>query len=424
MRNNSFSFIHTADLHLDSPFECIQAEDPKIANMLRNATFRAFENVINLAIQKGVDFLIVAGDVYDGLDRSLRAQWQFYQMLRRAAEAGIQCFVAHGNHDPLSGWEAGLAVPNGVHRFHGDDVQRIAVKRDGQELAYIYGISYPSREINESLTPRFSRKNSKDNSPFAIGVLHCNVGGAPEHDNYAPCTMDDLTACGMDYWALGHIHSRKVLRESEPCIIYPGNTQGRSVRELGERGCYLVRVDETGHVDAEFMTTDVVRWFMEDISITDMPTLDTLMNVLADRCTELRSRAVGRDVVVRIYLTGRGELHRILKHQRQELVSVLREAEAEQEQRVWVESLHDHTRPAVDVQRRREVEDFIGEFLRVADRLRERPDTASEIRQLLTEPDEHSIIADQIDMLTEEELLSILEDAETLGLDWLLEGRD
>ena len=421
MRVTPFSFVHCADLHLDSPFECMQTEDPEIAEMLRSATSRAFENVINIAIEKRVDFLIVAGDVYDGADRSLNAQFRFYEMLRRAAEAGIQCFVAHGNHDPLSGWEAEFVAPGGVHRFGGEGVEQIAIERGTEELARIYGISYPSREINDNLIPRFSRE---DDAPFAIGVLHCNVGGTPGHDNYAPCTMNDLVACGMDYWALGHIHSRAALQESSPCIIYPGNTQGRSVRELGERGCYLVRVDETGHVDAEFVSTDVVRWFVEEVDITDLPTLDKLWNALADKCTELRERAQGRDVVVRIYLTGRGKLHRELRYKESEIVSVLREDEAGKEQFVWVESLQNHTRPAVDIQQRRQLADFIGEFLRVANRLRKDPDAAPEIRQLLTEPNEHSIIADQIDLLTEEDLLSILDDAETLGLDWLLEGRD
>jgi len=143
-----------------------------------------------------MDFLIVAGDVYDGADRSLRAQWRFYQSLRRAADSGIQCFVAHGNHDPLSGWEAELKIPDGVHRFGGEKVEQIVAKRDDEELAYIYGISYPSREINENLATRFSRE---DDVQFGIGVLHCNVGGTSEHDNYAPCILDDR----MEHWSGG-----------------------------------------------------------------------------------------------------------------------------------------------------------------------------------------------------------------------------
>ena len=171
MKITPFSFIHCADLHLDSPFECIQAVDPDIASVLQDATFKSFENIIDLAIQKRVDFLIVSGDVYDGADQSLYAKLRFYQTLRRATDKGIQCFVAHGNHDP---WEAERDIPNGVWRFGSDKVERKIVKPDDEELAYVYGISYPSREVNENLALRFSRE---EDAPFAIGVLHCNVGG-------------------------------------------------------------------------------------------------------------------------------------------------------------------------------------------------------------------------------------------------------
>jgi len=406
-------------LHLDSPFECIQSIDPEIASKLRDATFRAFENVVDLAIKEDVDFLIVAGDVYDGADRSLRAQWRFYRELRRAADSDIQCFVTHGNHDPLDGWEASLGVPDGVCRFDGEEVVRSVARRGGEELAYIYGISYPSRDITENLATRFSRE---DDAPFGIGVLHCNVGVASGHDNYAPCTVGDLSACGMDYWALGHIHARKVLRESVPCIVYSGNTQGRSVRELGARGCYLVNVDEAGHVETKFMPTDVIRWFVEDVDIADLEALNTLIDALIYRCTEARDHAGGRDVMLRIRLTGRGPVHEKLRHQESEIMEVLKSGLGEQTPSVWIESIQNHTRPAIDILQRRQVEDFVGEFLRVSEELRTEPDTASRISQLLADSSDASIIADQLEMLTDEDLLSILDDAETMGLDWLLEG--
>jgi DNA repair exonuclease SbcCD nuclease subunit len=129
------NFVHCADLHLDSPFEGIHALEPDIASALRDATFRAFENVVNLAIREKADFLIIAGDVYDGADRSLRAQLRFRDTLRKAIENNIQCFVVHGNHDPLSGWEAGLIMPEGVHRFGGNDVEQFTVKRGSEDLA-------------------------------------------------------------------------------------------------------------------------------------------------------------------------------------------------------------------------------------------------------------------------------------------------
>jgi len=419
MKITPFSFIHCADLHLDSPFECIQSVAPNTASVLRDATFRSFENVIDLAIQKRVDFLIVAGDVYDGADQSLYAKLRFYQALRRATESGVQCFVAHGNHDP---WEAEREIPDGVYRFGSEEVEWGIAKREDEELAYVYGISYPSREVNENLATRFSRE---DDAQFGIGVLHCNVGGAPGHDNYAPCILDDLIACGMDYWALGHIHTRNVLRESEPCVIYSGNTQGRSVRELGERGCYLVDVDKTGHVETEFVATDVVRWFEEEVSITDLETPEILMDTLQERCEKVRLHADGRAAMLRIYLTGRGDLHTALGYQGvADIVTLLQGNEQDTRDFVWVESVQDQTRRAIDIPQRRQAEDFVGEFLKAAEELRTMQDAASEIRELLSKPREHSVIAEQLEQLKDEDLLAILDDAEAMGLDWLLKGEE
>jgi len=422
MKNALFSFIHCADLHLDSPFEGLHAVSPTIANVLRDATFRSFENVIDIAIREKVDFLIIAGDVYDGADRSLRAQWRFHQALRHAVESGLQCFVAHGNHDPLSGWEAGLILPDGVHRFDGNNVECAFARRNGETLAHIHGISYPSREIRENLALRFPTKEK--NAPFSIGLLHCNVGGYSEHDNYAPCNLDDLLKCDMDYWALGHVHTRQVLNEIEPYIIYPGNTQGRSVREIGERGCYFVKVDDTGTATAEFVPTDVVRWFIEEVSISDIDTIDALTNSLVGIKDEVRSQANGRNAVLRLYLNGRGELHKKLRQPEFDIIQMLRDGEEERRPFVWVESVQINTRPAVDIQSRRQVEDFIGEFLKSAESLRSFADVESAMRDLLNNPSEHSIITNELDALTREELLSILDDAEAMGLDWLLEGED
>ncbi|MGE5542038.1 MAG: metallophosphoesterase family protein, partial [Bacillota bacterium] len=175
--SDGFTFVHCADLHLDSPFEGVRSAEPSVASILCDATFRAFGNVIDLAIRERADFLIIAGDVYDGANRSLRAQLRFRDGLRRAVENGVRCFVSHGNHDPLTGWEAGLSLPEGVHRF-GGDVERVTVKRGGSELCRLYGVSYRARNVQENLSRRFKAETE---GPFSIGVLHCNVGGNPDH---------------------------------------------------------------------------------------------------------------------------------------------------------------------------------------------------------------------------------------------------
>ena len=111
----SIRFVHAADLHLDSPFTGLRAAAPEnVAQALYSGTFDSYRNIIDLCIAERVDALLASGDIYDGADRAQRA---FIDGLRGLDAAGIRSFVCHGNHDPLDGWEARLAYPDGCHRF-------------------------------------------------------------------------------------------------------------------------------------------------------------------------------------------------------------------------------------------------------------------------------------------------------------------
>jgi DNA repair exonuclease SbcCD nuclease subunit len=417
---SGFRFIHCADLHLDSPFEGLHAVDPQVGQALRDATFRAFDNVIDLAVRERVGLIVIAGDIYDGADRSLKAQLRFRDALARAADAGIPCCVIHGNHDPLDGWQIELAMPSGSRRFDGAAVETFTIARDGQPLVDVYGLSYATRDVSENLARRFRRDGQ---APLAIGLLHCNVGGDPHHDNYAPCSMEDLADAGMDYWALGHVHQRRVVREASPTIVYSGNVQGRSVRELGPRGCYLVSVDEGGRCHPEFIATDAVRWFQHSLDISSYDQFDPLLDALNDLREQVRSDADGRAAVVRLQLTGRGDLHALLRREAtaEDLAAQLRDGEPDRPDFVWVESLRVATRPAVDVEQRRGLEDFVGDFLRAAESLRTAEQAPQAVRDVLLRRPECKRIAAQLDALPDEDLLSILDRAEVMGLDYLLD---
>ena len=235
-------FVHAADLHLDSPFKGLRDAAPEgIAGQIANATFGAYENIIDLCIRERVDALLVAGDVYDGADRSLRAQRKFIEGLGRLAEQGIRSFVCHGNHDPLDGWEARLDYPALCHRFGGER-QRVPVFADEPDRAVVYGISYPTREVRHNLAGGLGEV---DAGPFSIGLLHANVGSDTGHEPYAPCTVDDLRQSGVNYWALGHVHTRSLLSRRDPVAAYPGNPQGRHANETRPRGVYLVDVGQS-----------------------------------------------------------------------------------------------------------------------------------------------------------------------------------
>ena len=180
-------FVHAADLHLDSPFRGIRNEAPDhVAETLSSATFDAYQNIVNLCLQERVDALLVAGDVYDGADRSLRAQLRFVDGLAQLERVGIRSFICHGNHDPLDGWQARLDLPAGCIRF-GSEVEGFPVFPEEPKRAMVYGVT---REVRANLTPYFDGTGSDHG--FMIGLLHANVGGNQDHDSYAPCTVSDL----------------------------------------------------------------------------------------------------------------------------------------------------------------------------------------------------------------------------------------
>lgn len=362
----SFSFVHMADLHLDSPFAALAGDNPALAASMRSATFEAFENVIQLCIDKGVDLLLVAGDVYDGADRSLRAQVTFRDGLKRLHEAGIRSFVAYGNHDPLNLWATSIEWPPGVHLF-GDHLETVSVERDGVPLVFIQGISYPERDERRNLSRLFKRTDSA----FHIGLLHANVGSDTGHEPYAPCSLEDLLRPEMDYWALGHVHRRKELSRELPFIIYPGNTQGRNIRETGKKGCYLVHVNEDKEVETEFYTTDVIRWVTREISIKGMHTLQELLDALGRITLDISKTESERTAIARILLSGSGPLFRTLRDPNTllDLMEVARETGISYSPSVWVEQIVLRISPEFDSVDLMKGHDFIGELLRYSDEL-------------------------------------------------------
>ena len=362
----AFRFVHTGDLHLDSPFVGLTSEAPAgVVATLREATLRAWANIVDLALAEQVDFFLVAGDAFEHANRTLRGQLAFRDGLARLAVARIPSFVVTGNHDPLSGWEPSVTWPELAHRFPANDVTARPALRDGEEIARVHGISYHTRDITTNLARRFHREAD---SPFAVGLLHANVGGLADAANYAPCSVGDLQASGMDYWALGHIHRHQVVAAERPTAVYCGNPQGRDPGETDPRGCYLVRVDDAGRAHPEFRAVDVVRWQLLGVPIGDLATEEALVDAVATAVDEARI-AADRSIVARVTLTGRGPLHASLAKPglRDDVRISAQERLGIAEPFGWLESVRDATRPAIDLEARRKSEDFVGDLLRRLD---------------------------------------------------------
>lgn len=370
-------FVHAADLHLDSPFHGMRHRAPaEVADALKQATFDAYDRIVDLCIREEAQALLIAGDVYDGADRGLRSQLKFIQGLERLDRAGIHSFVCHGNHDPLDGISARLALPERCHQF-GVEIESVSLGNGSR--ATVYGMSYARAEMREDLTPHFQRRPDDD---FTIGLLHANVGGLDEHENYAPCTVDALTRSGMDYWALGHVHARMVLRDHSPAIVYPGNSQGRHANEDGSRGVYIVDVDHNNLPALTYEPVCSVRWETATVDIGGLEGEQELLHALHDAAQALLDSAAGCAVVCRMRVTGRGDLHQFLH--RDGSLDDLREQLNEDLTRrtpfLWCERISVETAPRFDRAERLQSGDFLADVLALVDELRANPD---ELRNLV-----------------------------------------
>lgn len=417
-----FRFIHCADLHLGTPVADVGEGQAHWAKVLREAASKSFANIVDLALEKQVAAILIAGDVYNAADHSLAAQLDFAQELFRAAKAGIRVFVAHGNHDPLGAWRAEVPLPPTVHVFRADRTESIPLVVDGETAALVYGRSYGANAEPEHLAAEFRRE---EGAPCAIGVLHTQ-GPESGEGPYAPCTYEELRAAGMDYWALGHVHTRTVLQEN-PYMIYPGNPQSLHRKETGPRGCYLVEVGSYGTTIPEFCETDAVRREEWTFDVTEVADTDALLAIVGAKRQERRA-AVGKPILAALTFTGSGPLHAVLRdaEAREALAERLNEQELFKHLFVYCCRLTDRTRPTTDWTARRELPDATGDYLRAYDELAGLPaaERQSLLREALAERPEFQRYLRLFGEMTDDRLDEALAAAELLGARYLTEAEE
>lgn len=410
----SFTFAHVADLHLDTPFSGLQALNPALAEQLRDASLQAWDRVVEVCLEREVAFLLVAGDIYDTTEASVRAQLRFKKGVERLSQAGILVFVVHGNHDPRGGkWPAIDRWPEGVRVFGHEEVTDVPVTVQGEVVAVVSGISYPERHMKENLSLRFQRS---PDAPYHIGLLHCNVDGDPGHGVYAPCTLRDLRDSGLDYWALGHIHSRRVLSESHPVVVYPGNTQARHPNETGEKGFCIAQV-EGGQTQLEWVQTGTVHFghLHLDLQAEPLSSLEELQHQLLKRAQHL---AEGGTWILRAHLHGRTPLHPQLSRPgtAHSLCTLLQD---ERLTGVWWDEVTIDTRMDFDREQRKQGEDFHADLLRFIDQ----QDAVTLVEEVLQELQQASVLKEVRPLLSEAfqntSATRLLQQAETLALDHL-----
>ena len=297
----SFRFLHAADLHLGSPLLGLAQKDGDVAARFARASRDAFEHLVTRALEEEVAFAVIAGDVFDGDWKDASIGLFFNRQLARLANRGVKIFFLRGNHDADSVVTRSLTWPAGAVEF---STRRAETHRIDDLRVALHGRGFPRREVDENYARAYPDPVA---GWFNVGVLHTACGRAG-HENYAPCTAAELAAQGYDYWALGHVHTFEIV-SSDPWIVYPGNLQGRSVRECGEKGAVIVEVAD-GRVGAvRRVIADRARW--ADVVIDAMAHEDesSLLGAVEAAVRPHAQLAEGRMLAVRVSFAGAAPLH-------------------------------------------------------------------------------------------------------------------
>lgn len=308
-------FLHASDIHLGFPLGAL-ADSAQLNADARTELIalmqKSFENLISLAVEEQVLFVVLAGDIYDNLDRQEALQGLFRRGLEILNEAGIPVFMVHGNHDPLTKslkWRRPL--PPNVHTFQPDEPHEYTVVSDPDGEIRVAGVSFGASAVPQNLASRFSSLPA-EHSRWRVAVLHTSLGGNSAHETYAPCSVDDLRAAPVGYWALGHIHLRNDNNPLGPgrWWAYPGNLQGRSFKpsECHPKGALLVEITRDGFGQPEFRELDTVRFLNVSVPVDEAESVDDSISLVADAVIHAKAANSGVRLVVRVELTGRTSL--------------------------------------------------------------------------------------------------------------------
>lgn len=327
-----FKFLHAADLHLGSPFHGLALRDETVAKRIAEASRGAFTDLVTRAIEEGVSFAVIAGDVYDGDWRDNSIGLFFNRELARLERAGIEVFLLKGNHDAESVVTRSVSLPVSVKHFATDAPTTFRIEH--LQVA-LHGQGFAQRAVTTNLTLNYPPRVS---GWFNIGVLHTALTGHPPHDNYAPASAGHLRARGYDYWALGHVHDFEVI-QTKPHIVYPGNLQGRNIRETGEKGAVLVSVLDGEVTSLERLIVDRARWADVTVDVAGATSEAAVLRAVEERLQPIALIATERLVAVRITLRGETEIHRSLVAHSEQMTDEVTAACHRVHSDIWLERL-------------------------------------------------------------------------------------
>ena len=327
-----FRFVHTADIHLDSPLRSLALRNRDLAELIGDATRRALVAIVDLCLEEQVDALVIAGDLYDGDQTSMKTARFLASQMERLHRAGIKVFKVRGNHDAMSRITQELILPPSVKVF-GGRAEAVELRAGTLDIV-LHGLSFAKPQAPESLLPKF-----KQPTPDAIniGILHTSLAGAPGHDVYAPCSAAELHGWGFDYWALGHIHTR-AQHAGARTVIMPGIPQGRDINEAGPKTASLVTIRDDRSIVVEERPTSLAQFERIPVDLSGVETWHGAVEAVEHAVGRARDRAVSEHLVGRLMLRGDTPLAWRLRRDRDLLLAEV-EQRLEGIGRSWVDKI-------------------------------------------------------------------------------------
>jgi DNA repair protein SbcD/Mre11 len=283
-------FLHAANARLDQAIGETFPLPPRVASIVQDATRAAFERLIGLALDRKVDFLLLAGNTFVEAEHSLAARLALVDGLEQLAQESIRVFVLPGPLDPVDAWQQIPDLPTNVTILDGTSKGPVAFKREGKSIARIGTSPRLPHRKGRRASERELRSESQRPVPFAIGVLATSADAddarildawsAGQEANYSTVAVneavsgrpsDEILDSPVDYLAFGAGRARRTFAKRKGIAHDPGSVQGCHPRETGPRGATLVGVESDGTVHCDFVPTASVRWERFSIPVDAAP---------------------------------------------------------------------------------------------------------------------------------------------------------
>jgi len=390
---STFKFIHCADLHLGSRSYGIAGRDPELGKKLRESVFESFSRIIDRAVITNTDFMVISGDIFDETTETPATRLRFAKELEKVK---IPVYICLGNHDHVMSWTESIPYPENVHVF-GSEPESIILQTAGGPVE-IVGKSFPERHSSENPTIGIVGRQGM----FSIAVLHCSLDKVAPDTEYGPCSLSDMVNKGIEYWALGHIHKRTEV-SADPYVIYPGNIQGRSRKEIGEKGAYMVTVTDDRVTEAKFFATQEIVWKEVSCDITGKD----INSMIGDVVSKAGTRSM-----VSLTFTGKGVLDAPLRSDTGDIMGQIEKMSG-----CKITDVTLNTYPPMDREKMSAGSDMSANVIRSSDRIlgmgRE------EIIDTICKTKQSESIRYMLEWLTDDELRGLVRDAEVLIIDRL-----